>query len=49
MIDMDNYDCDDDSDIDNPNPDDMCPACDGSGEGQYDGTRCQKCNGKGVC
>ena len=24
-----------------------CTACDGSGEGQYDGTRCGTCKGKG--
>lgn len=25
----------------------ICPACNGSGEGQYDGTRCSTCKGKG--
>ena len=25
----------------------ICPACSGSGEGQYDGTRCNSCNGRG--
>jgi hypothetical protein len=25
-----------------------CCACNGSGEGMYDGTRCRHCNGKGV-
>lgn len=25
-----------------------CPACNGSGEGMYDGTRCRQCNGTGV-
>ncbi len=24
-----------------------CPACAGSGEGQYDGTRCPDCKGRG--
>jgi len=26
----------------------MCGYCNGSGEGQYDGTRCSHCKGKGV-
>ena len=26
---------------------DICPSCNGSGEGQYDGTRCSTCNGRG--
>lgn len=25
----------------------LCAACNGSGEGQYDGTRCYHCKGKG--
>jgi len=25
----------------------ICPACNGSGEGQYDGTTCGSCNGIG--
>ena len=29
-------------------PNDICPACNGSGEGQYDGTRCSSCKGRGV-
>lgn len=24
-----------------------CPACSGSGEGRYDGSRCSSCNGTG--
>ena len=24
-----------------------CPACNGSGEGQHEGTRCAKCGGRG--
>lgn len=28
--------------------DDTCPVCNGSGEGQYDGTRCSTCRGSGV-
>lgn len=28
--------------------DDTCPTCNGCGEGQYDGTRCSTCKGKGV-
>ena len=27
----------------------ICPACSGSGEGQYDGTTCSECRGKGEC
>lgn len=27
--------------------DDYCPYCLGSGEGQYEGTRCSACKGKG--
>lgn len=31
-----------------PDPEpETCSACSGSGEGRYDGTRCQYCNGKG--
>jgi len=26
----------------------ICTACNGSGEGQYDGTRCRSCGGSGV-
>lgn len=26
----------------------VCSACDGSGEGQYDGTRCRLCRGRGT-
>jgi len=25
----------------------ICPACNGSGEGQHDGTRCSMCRGRG--
>ena len=36
---------------DTDQPDDyepgICPHCNGSGEGQYDGTRCNFCKGKG--
>ena len=28
--------------------DEICPACNGSGEGMYDGTRCRSCGGSGV-
>ena len=28
--------------------DDICPSCNGSGEGMYDGTRCSRCKGRGV-
>lgn len=27
----------------------ICPACSGSGEGQYDGTTCRQCKGQGEC
>jgi len=27
----------------------ICPACSGSGEGQFDGTICHKCKGEGEC
>lgn len=26
----------------------ICPGCNGSGEGQYDGTTCSTCGGSGV-
>jgi hypothetical protein len=26
---------------------DICSQCNGSGEGQYDGTKCHRCHGKG--
>lgn len=25
-----------------------CPACNGSGEGMYDGSRCRECGGTGI-
>ena len=28
--------------------DEICTACNGSGEGRYDGTRCRSCGGSGV-
>lgn len=37
-------------DLNSPEPDDeegICPGCDGSGEGMYDGTRCMTCHGRG--
>lgn len=35
---------------DEPEPDEaaICIACNGSGEGMYDGTRCRSCGGSGV-
>ena len=27
----------------------ICPACNGSGEGMHDGTRCVTCKGAGEC
>ena len=41
---------DEPEDIDPENPDgegELCYHCNGSGEGQYDGTRCRWCNGTG--
>ncbi len=29
--------------------DDICPACNGSGEGMHDGSTCYKCGGYGHC
>lgn len=36
-------------DIDTEDDDDehICPACNGSGEGMYDGSSCYKCHGTG--
>lgn len=28
--------------------DDICPNCNGSGEGMYEGQRCWQCKGKGT-
>ena len=33
---------------DEDDSDQICPHCNGSGEGQYDGTTCRFCKGKGV-
>jgi len=27
----------------------ICPACNGSGEGQHEGTTCYQCKGAGEC
>lgn len=27
----------------------ICPACNGSGEGQHEGTTCYQCKGEGEC
>ena len=32
---------------DEDDEDEICPACNGSGEGMYDGSRCYKCHGIG--
>lgn len=32
---------------DDDGDDDICPACSGSGEGMYEGTRCLVCRGRG--
>ena len=32
----------------NESDDDLCANCNGSGEGQYDGTRCPVCKGSGT-
>jgi hypothetical protein len=34
--------------IDDDGEDPLCAQCSGSGEGQYDGTRCMTCKGKGT-
>jgi DnaJ-class molecular chaperone len=34
-----------DHDYDEP---DICPTCNGGGEGQYDGTTCPACGGSGT-
>ncbi len=34
-------------DPDELNETDICPRCNGSGEGQYDGSSCDKCKGSG--
>ena len=39
---------DDDSDEYDENDPPLCRACSGSGEGQYEGSRCMKCGGSGV-
>lgn len=31
-----------------PEYDDICASCSGSGEGRYEGGKCYACNGKGV-
>lgn len=36
-------------DIDEPGEPGICPACNGSGEGQHEGTRCYRCRGSGEC
>ena len=37
-------------DIEQPDDDDdtICPQCNGSGEGMYDGSKCHACHGSGV-
>lgn len=37
----------DDEEHDDDNDEGYCPACSGSGEGQYDGTHCPVCHGRG--
>lgn len=45
---IDQADIDDDGDTNESNTEaGYCVHCDGSGEGQYDGTRCHWCKGKG--
>jgi hypothetical protein len=41
----------DDTDIEpeDDDEDDICSACNGSGEGMYDGSTCYKCHGYGHC
>lgn len=37
----------DDIDVDEYNEPDICPDCNGSGEGQHEHTRCWRCKGHG--
>jgi hypothetical protein len=40
----------DDTDVEpEDDEDDICSACNGSGEGMYDGSTCYKCHGYGHC
>jgi len=32
---------------DHPHTREICPSCNGSGEGRYEGTRCRRCGGSG--
>ena len=40
MNEYEDHEIDDDDDY-------ICPSCNGSGEGMYDGSRCYKCKGTG--
>lgn len=39
-------DCDDEDDDDDTDNGNICPTCNGSGEGMYDGTTCPTCHGR---
>lgn len=40
-------DVDHEAEVDEPEDDNECPHCWGTGEGQYDGSSCGSCRGKG--
>lgn len=37
----------DEDDQPTPEEENICPLCDGSGEGDFEGSRCPRCKGKG--
>jgi hypothetical protein len=50
IYDLTRYNHADELDVDPEDPDyepGLCGTCNGSGEGQYEGTKCHACGGKG--
>lgn len=50
-MELDEREDDERPDLEEPVSDDdeaICPACSGSGEGQYEGSRCRSCRGSGI-